>query len=471
MLENSKKEVPENELLKQNEYIRKVHSIVASSPKQKKFYSLAMGCQMNAHDSEKICSMLLKMGYTQTFSENDADFIIYNTCCIRENAEDKVYGKLGYLKHLKRQNPDLLIALCGCMMQENHVIDKIKTSYRHADIIFGTFNLHKLPELIYNRMESGDMIIDVWEEHGEIVEDTSYKREYPFKASVNIMYGCNNFCSYCIVPYVRGRERSREKEDILNEIRGLVKDGVKEVCLLGQNVNSYGKTLSTPVTFAQLLKDINEIEGLERIRFMTSHPKDLSDELIEAMKTLDKVCPYLHLPVQSGSTRVLEKMNRHYTKESYIALVEKIRKAIPDIMLSTDIMVGFPGETEEDFQDTLDVVRKCGYSTAFTFIYSRRRGTPADVMDCQIDEKTAHDRFDRLLEVLNSGIHEIHSKLLGTTVNVLVEEVSRQDEDIVSGRSEHNSLVHFKGDSSLIGKTVPVKITENKTFYLMGERI
>ena len=285
------------------------------------------------------------------------------------------------------------------------------------------------------------------------------------------MYGCNNFCSYCIVPYVRGRERSREKEDILNEIRGLVKDGVKEVCLLGQNVNSYGKTLSTPVTFAQLLKDINEIEGLERIRFMTSHPKDLSDELIEAMKTLDKVCPYLHLPVQSGSTRVLEKMNRHYTKESYIALVEKIRKAIPDIMLSTDIMVGFPGETEEDFQDTLDVVRKCGYSTAFTFIYSRRRGTPADVMDCQIDEKTAHDRFDRLLEVLNSGIHEIHSKLLGTTVNVLVEEVSRQDEDIVSGRSEHNSLVHFKGDSSLIGKTVPVKITENKTFYLMGERI
>jgi len=471
MLEANNKKVSDQELLKQKEYMQKVKSIVSSKGRPMKFYSLAMGCQMNAHDSEKICSMLINMGYTQTFSEADADFIIYNTCCIRENAEDKVYGKLGYLKHLKRKNPDLLIALCGCMMQESHVIEKIKASYRHADIIFGTFNLHKLPELTYNRMTSGDMIIDIWEEHGEIIEDTSYKREYPFKASVNIMYGCNNFCSYCIVPYVRGRERSREKEDIIEEIKGLVKDGVKEICLLGQNVNSYGKTLAQPVTFAQLLKDVNEIDGLERIRFMTSHPKDLSDELIEAIKTLDKVCPYLHLPVQSGSTKILEKMNRRYTKESYLNLVEKICTAVPDIMISTDIIVGFPGETEEDFEDTLDVVRKCGYSTAFTFIYSRRRGTPADTMEGQIDDATAHRRFDRLLEVLNSGIHEIHSKLLGTTANVLVEEVSRQDEDIVSGRSEHNTLIHFKGDSSLIGKTVPVRITENKTFYLMGERI
>ena len=470
MLE-TRQDVPQMELMKQNEYIEKVKSIVSLNGEEKKFYSLAMGCQMNAHDSEKICAMLTKMGYKQTFTESDADFIIYNTCCIRENAEDKVYGKLGYLKHLKRKNPNLLIAICGCMMQESHVIEKIKRSYRHADIIFGTFNLHKLPELTYNRMTGGDMVIDIWDEHGEIIEDTSYIREYPFKASVNIMYGCNNFCSYCIVPYVRGRERSREKIDIINEIKDLVKDGVKEICLLGQNVNSYGKTLSTPVTFAELLKDINEIEGLERIRFMTSHPKDLSDELIEAMKTLDKVCPYLHLPFQSGSTRILDKMNRRYTKESYLELVRKIREAVPDIMLSTDIIVAFPGETEEDFQDTLDVVRKCNYSTAFTFIYSRRKGTPADLMEEQIEDSVAHDRFNRLLEVLNSGVHELHSTLLGKEVNVLVEDMSRQDENIVSGRSEHNTLVHFKGDRSLIGQTVKVKLTENKTFYMIGERI
>ena len=471
MLNENSKEISLNEILKQNEYIEKVREINEKDGKEKKFYSLAMGCQMNAHDSEKLCSMLLRMGYKQTFTQNDADFIIYNTCCIRENAEDKVYGKLGYLKHLKRKNPNLIIALCGCMMQESHVIEKIKSSYRHTDIIFGTYNLHKLPELTYHHMMTKSMILDIWEEHGEIIEDTNYKREYPFKASVNIMYGCNNFCSYCIVPYVRGRERSREKDDIINEIKGLVADGVKEICLLGQNVNSYGKTLATPVTFAQLLTEINKIEGLERIRFMTSHPKDLSDELIEAMKNLDKVCPYLHLPVQSGSTKILEKMNRRYTKESYLELVRKIREAVPDIMLSTDIIVGFPGETEEDFEDTLDVVRKCGYSTAFTFIYSKRKGTPAAEMDCQIDDETVHNRFDRLLEVLNNGIYDIHSRLVGTTANVLVEDVSRQDENIVSGRSEHNTLIHFKGDPSLIGQTVPVKITDNKTFYLIGERI
>lgn len=437
----------------------------------RKAYCLTMGCQMNAHDSEKIIGMLTEMGYELTDNEKEADFIIYNTCCIRENAEEKVYGRLGWLKTFKKRHPNIIIAICGCMTQQENAIQKIKETYNFVDILFGTFNLYKLPELLYERIKDNKSVRDIWTEYKDVVEDVPTIRGHKYKASVNIMFGCNNFCSYCIVPYVRGRERSREKDDIINEIKGLVADGVKEICLLGQNVNSYGKTLATPVSFAQLLTEINKIEGLERIRFMTSHPKDLSDELIEAMKNLDKVCPYLHLPVQSGSTKILEKMNRRYTKESYLELVRKIREAVPDIMLSTDIIVGFPGETEEDFQDTLDVVKKCGYSTAFTFIYSKRQGTPAAEMDCQIDDETVHNRFDRLLEVLNNGIYDIHSRLVGTTANVLVEDVSRQDENIVSGRSEHNTLIHFKGDPTLIGQTVPVKITENKTFYLIGERI
>ena len=399
-----------------------------------------------------------------------ADFIIYNTCCVRENAEEKVFGKLGVLKHIKKLKPDVIIALCGCMMQEDFVIEKIRKSYRYTDIIFGTFNFHKLPELLLTRIETGQQVIDIWKEHTDIVEDTDYVREFPYKASVNIMYGCNNFCTYCIVPYVRGRERSREKEDILNEIRLLAKDGVKEITLLGQNVNSYGKTLNPPVSFAQLLREANEIEGIERIRFMTSHPKDLSDELIYAMRDCDKVCNYLHLPFQAGSDRILEKMNRRYTKEKYLNLINKIKAEIPDIMISTDIIVGFPQETEEDFQETLDVVRKAGFSTAFTFIYSKRIGTPAAVMEGQVDEKTAHDRFDRLLDVLNEGIHRIHQDKIGKTYNVLVEKESSQT-GVVTGRSTDNTLIHFNGSTDLIGKTVPVKILENKTFYLIGERI
>ena len=465
----------ENSILEtQNKHIEKVKKwnddCFEKTGKRRKFYCLTMGCQMNAHDSEKITAILSKMGYDKTDIENEADFIIYNTCCVRENAEEKVFGKLGFLKHLKRQNPDLIIALCGCMMQEDFVIDKIRQSYRYTDIIFGTFNFHKLPELILSRIETGEQVIDIWKEHGEIVEDTDYDREYSYKASVNIMYGCNNFCTYCIVPYVRGRERSREKEDILNEIKHLVKDGVKEITLLGQNVNSYGKTLAEPVTFAQLLREVNEIEGLERIRFMTSHPKDLSDELIYAMRDCHKVCNYLHLPFQAGSNTVLKKMNRGYTKEKYLNLVEKIRKEIPDIMISTDIIVAFPQETEEDFEDTLDVVRKANFSTAFTFIYSKRIGTPAAKMEGQIDEKTAHARFDRLLETLNSGIHSLQENKLGKTFGVLVEKPSSQ-EGIMTGRSTDNTLIHFKGDESLIGKTVDVKILENKTFYLIGEMI
>ena len=466
----------ETELARQLEYIRAIRAendaFAAENGRKKKFYSLAMGCQMNAHDSEKLEGMLDEMGFDRTDEETEADFIIYNTCCVRENAEQKVYGKLGWLKHYKEtKNPDAVIALCGCMMQQETVLQTLRQKYRHVDIVFGTFNLYKLPELVATRMESGETVYDIWQEQREVVEDLPAIRNFPYKASVNIMFGCNNFCSYCIVPYVRGRERSRTPEDILAEVRRLAADGVKEVMLLGQNVNSYGKNLETPVSFAELLRMVNEVEGIERIRFMTSHPKDLSDELIQAMADCDKVCKYLHLPVQSGSDEILRRMNRHYTKESYMELVRKARAAMPDITLSTDIIVGFPGETEEDFQETLDVIRKSRYSTAFTFIYSKRTGTPAATMENQVPENVIKDRFDRMLNILNPIVHEVHEEQLGKVMTVFAEEASKQDKTVLTGRADNNMLVHFKGTEDLIGQMVPVKITENKTFYLIGERM
>lgn len=466
----------ETELARQLEYIRAIRAendaFAAENGRKKKFYSLAMGCQMNAHDSEKLEGMLDEMGFDRTDEETEADFIIYNTCCVRENAEQKVYGKLGWLKHYKEtKNPDAVIALCGCMMQQETVLQTLRQKYRHVDIVFGTFNLYKLPELVATRMESGETVYDIWQEQREVVEDLPAIRHFPYKASVNIMFGCNNFCSYCIVPYVRGRERSRTPEDILAEVRRLAADGVKEVMLLGQNVNSYGKNLETPVSFAELLRMVNEVEGIERIRFMTSHPKDLSDELIQAMADCDKVCKYLHLPVQSGSDEILRRMNRHYTKESYMELVRKARAAMPDITLSTDIIVGFPGETEEDFQETLDVSRKSRYSTAFTFIYSKRTGTPAATMENQVPEDVIKDRFDRMLNILNPIVHEVHEEQLGKVMTVFAEEASKQDKTVLTGRADNNMLVHFKGTEDLIGQMVPVKITENKTFYLIGERM
>ncbi|WP_312046003.1 tRNA (N6-isopentenyl adenosine(37)-C2)-methylthiotransferase MiaB [Anaerotignum sp.] len=467
--------VDETELLRQLDYmqgIRKINDAYeAETGKKKKFFSLAMGCQMNAHDSEKLEGMLDKMGYARTDEETDADFIIYNTCCVRENAEQKVYGKLGWLKHYKKDKPDTVIALCGCMMQQDSVINTLRQKYRHVDIVFGTYNLYKLPELMNTRMESGDTIYDIWQEHEEIVEDLPSIRHFPYKAAVNIMFGCNNFCTYCIVPYVRGRERSREAEDILSEVKKLAADGVKEIMLLGQNVNSYGKNLSEPVSFAKLLRMVNEIEGIERIRFMTSHPKDLSDELIQTMKDCPKVCKSLHLPVQAGSSEILRRMNRHYTKESYLETVRKIKEAMPEITLSTDIIVGFPGETEEDFQETLDVIRKVGYTTAYTFIYSKRTGTPAATMDNQVDESVIKDRFDRMLNVLNPMIHELNEKLVGKIVNVLVEEPSKSNKDVLTGRADNYALVHFEGSKDLIGQIVPVRIIENKTFYFIAERV
>ena len=466
----------ETELARQLEYIRAIRAendaFAAENGRKKKFYSLAMGCQMNAHDSEKLEGMLDEMGFDRTDEETEADFIIYNTCCVRENAEQKVYGKLGWLKHYKEtKNPDAVIALCGCMMQQETVLQTLRQKYRHVDIVFGTFNLYKLPELVATRMESGETVYDIWQEQHEVVEDLPAIRHFPYKASVNIMFGCNNFCSYCIVPYVRGRERSRTPEDILAEVRRLAADGVKEVMLLGQNVNSYGKNLETPVSFAELLRMVNEVEGIERIRFMTSHPKDLSDELIQAMADCDKVCKYLHLPVQSGSDEILRRMNRHYTKESYMELVRKARAAMPDITLSTDIIVGFPGETEEDFEETMDVVQRVRYDSAFTFIYSKRTGTPAATMENQVPEDVIKDRFDRMLNILNPIVHEVHEEQLGKVMTVFAEEASKQDKTVLTGRADNNMLVHFKGTEDLIGQMVPVKITENKTFYLIGERM
>lgn len=426
------------------------------------------GCQMNARDSEKLLGVLREIGYQEKETE-DADFVIYNTCTVRENANLKVYGRLGFLQTRKKKNPDMRIALCGCMMQEPEVVEKIRKSYRFVDIIFGTHNIYKLAELMYERMMSGRMTVDIWKDTTDIVEELPNERKYSFKSGVNIMFGCNNFCSYCIVPYVRGRERSRSPEDIINEIKGQVKDGVVEVMLLGQNVNSYGKTLKEPVSFAELLRRVEQIEGLERIRFMTPHPKDLSDELIDVMKHSQKICKQVHLPVQSGSSRILKLMNRHYTKEQYLALVDKIKTAMPDVSLTTDIIVGFPGETEEDFEDTLDVVKRVRFDSAFTFIYSKRTGTPAAAMENQVPEEVVKERFDRLLKEIQTISAELTQKGVGAVEKVLVEEVNAQSSELVTGRLSNNLLVHFPGDAALVGKIVPVKLLEAKGFYYLGE--
>ncbi len=430
------------------------------------------GCQMNSRDSEKLCGILKEIGYVEVDEQYEApDFILYNTCTVRENANLKVYGHLGYLKKQKAKNPEMIISLCGCMMQEKEVVDKIKLSYRFVDIIFGTHNIFKLAELLYDRFTSGKSVMEIWEDTNQIVEELPNERKYPFKSGVNIMFGCNNFCSYCIVPYVRGRERSRKPEDIIHEIKTLVADGVVEIMLLGQNVNSYGKNMEDSITFAELLKQVEQIEGLQRIRFMTSHPKDLSEDLIQVMKHSKKICKQLHLPLQSGSSRILNIMNRHYDKEQYIALAKRIQSEIPDIGLTTDIIVGFPGETEEDFLETLDVVRQVRFDSAFTFIYSKRTGTPAAKMEGQVPQDVIKDRFDRLL----AEIHEISAgqtgRYLGKTMDVFVEDKNEQDETLVTGRLSNNVIVHFKGDASLIGKVVNVHLDEAKGFYYMGTMV
>ena len=467
------KQAPVAEPNRQYYFIKKASEYVKAASKEAgrplTFCVTTFGCQMNARDSEKLVGILEQIGYQEEVDEDKADFVIYNTCTVRENANMRVYGRLGQLKAAKKKNPHMMIGLCGCMMQEPHVVEKLKTSYHFVDIIFGTHNIYKFAELIATRFESRRMVIDIWKDTDKIVEDLPSERKFSFKSGVNIMFGCNNFCSYCIVPYVRGRERSRNPKDIIREIERLVADGVVEVMLLGQNVNSYGKNLEEPMSFAQLLQKIEKIEGLERIRFMTSHPKDLSDELIEVMKNSKKICKHLHLPVQSGSTEILKKMNRHYTKEQYLELVHKIREAVPDISLTTDIIVGFPGETEEDFLETMDVVKQVRYDSAFTFIYSKRTGTPAAVMDNQIPDDVVKHRFDRLLKEVQSISAEVCSVHENTMQSVLVESMNDHDERLVTGRMSNNLLVHFPGDASLIGKIVDVYLKECKGFYYIGE--
>lgn len=466
-------QLPSDETEKQLFIIEQLHEQMqadyARTGKKKTYHVVTFGCQMNARDSEKLAGILERIGYVETDTE-DADFVIYNTCTVRENANLRVYGRLGQMKRTKQRHPDMLIALCGCMMQEPLVVDKIRKSYRHVDIIFGTHNIFKLAELIQTRLNTGKMVVDIWKDTNQIVEDLPNERKYSFKTGVNIMFGCNNFCTYCIVPYVRGREKSRRPKEILQEIEKLADDGVVEIMLLGQNVNSYGKNLEDEISFAQLLQEVEKIDKIKRIRFMTSHPKDLSDELIEVMKNSDKICRHLHLPLQSGSTKILKAMNRRYTKEQYLELAAKIRREIPDISLTTDIMVGFPGETAEDVDDTIDVIRKVGFDNAFTFIYSVRTGTPAAAMD-QVPEEEVHAGFDRVLEAVQEIARKQVARLQGQTLTALVEEVNEQDASLVTGRLSNNTIVHFPGSADLIGQIVPVKLEECHGFYYTGHRV
>lgn len=463
--------IPVEEPMRQQYFITKCRDILKE--KEKKlgrkltFFDQTFGCQMNFKDSEKLNGILEEIGYVPSKTEN-ADFVYYNTCTVRENANIRVYGRLGTLKTYKKKNPEMLIAMCGCMMQEEEEAKKVKDVYKFVDIVFGTHNIFKLAELLYEALTAKKRVFDIWEKTDMIIEDLPSDRKFNFKAGVNIMFGCNNFCSYCIVPYVRGRERSRKPEDIVAEVEKLASEGVVEIMLLGQNVNSYGKNLEHPVSFAKLLQMIEQVKGIERIRFMTSHPKDLSDELIEVMANSKKICRHLHLPVQSGSSRLLKLMNRRYTKEQYLSLVNKLRNAMPDLAITTDIIVGFPGETEEDFRQTLEVVKKAEYDSAFTFIYSKRSGTPAAKMEGQVPEDIVHERFDRLLKTVNEVARRKNARLEGETGLVLAEAIDEKDPSMITGRLSNNNVVHFKADSSVIGKIVPVVLEEAKGFYYIG---
>ena len=465
-------EIPTNEPDRQRYFINEDRKLLklkeADLGRKLTFHVTTFGCQMNARDSEKLRGILEEIGYIPSESE-DCDLVIYNTCTVRENADNRVYGRLGILHGYKKKNPGMKIAVCGCMIQEEHVVNRIRESYRFVDLLFGTHNVYQLAELLHESFMKEGMTIHVLDKAEKIVEDLPQVRTYPFKAGVNIMYGCNNFCSYCIVPYVRGRERSRTPQAILREIEKQVEDGVVEVMLLGQNVNSYGKGLENPITFAELLLEIDKIPGLERIRFMTSHPKDLSQELIDAIAKSKHVCHHIHLPLQSGSSRLLKDMNRHYDKEAYLDLVRRIREAIPDVALTTDIIVGYPGETDEDFEETMDVVKQVGFDSAFTFEYSRRSGTPAATRPDQVAQEVVTERFNRLLKQVQEDGRNRAKALEDQTRTVLVEEVNREDDSLVSGRMENNSVVHFKGTSDLIGKIVPVHLTSCKGFYYLGE--
>ena len=449
---------------KQKEYIEKVKKI--NDNKNKKYYILTMGCQLNENDSEKLIGIMEEMGYSKSEDIKNADLYVINTCCVRENAEEKLFGKLGELKKIK-ENKNIIIAIGGCMMQEEHITEKIKKSYPFVDIVFGTHTLHKFPEDLYIAITKNKKVKDVIDIDGEIYEGLPVKRSSNKQASVIIMYGCNNFCSYCIVPYVRGRERSRKPEDILNEIKELAKEGYREITLLGQNVNSYkgGENYN----FANLLEDVDKIEGIEVIRFVSPHPKDFTDDVIDVISKSKKISRLIHVPLQSGSTNVLKEMNRKYTKEQYLDLIKRIKDKIPDVVFSTDIIVGFPGETEEDFEDTIDVVKQVNFEQIFMFIYSRRVGTRADKMENQIPEEIKHKRFDRLKQVFEESVEENNKKYVGTTQKILVEGYSKNNQDMLTGRTDTNKVVIFEGPEELIGKIINIKIVSEHKWYLKGE--
>lgn len=427
------------------------------------------GCQQNENDTERIRGMLKEAGFEFTEDSKKADVIIYNTCAVRENAEQKVFGRLGLLKPIKERRRNMVIGVCGCMVQQEHITEKIKKSHEHVDLVFGTHALYKMPELLYKAINSKKTVIDIASSDGAIAEDIPIMREDAKKAWVSVMYGCNNFCTYCIVPYVRGRERSRTPEAVINEVKELVAEGCSEISLLGQNVNSYGKDLDIDIDFADLMRMVNDIEGVERIRFMTSHPKDLSDKLIQTIAECDKVCKQLHLPFQAGSNKILKQMNRRYTKEEYLEKIAKVKKAIPNISLSTDVIVGFPTETNEDFEETLDVLRKVEYDNIFSFIYSRREGTPAAKLDFVLTEEDIHKNFNRMLEVQNEISLKKNKEYVGRIERILVDGASKTNPDVLSGRCDSSKIVNFKGDNSLIGKYIDVLITEAHTWSLNGE--
>lgn len=454
----------DEEIEYQKEFINKIKKL--NEGKKLTYNILTMGCQLNENDSEKLCGMIEEMGYTRIEESKQSDLAVLNTCCVRENAEDRLFGKLGELKKLKEER-GTIIAIGGCMMQESHIQEKLRRSYPYFDIIFGTHTLHRFPEDLYNAIKEKKRIEDIIDIDGEVYENIPIKRNDKLKASVTIMYGCNNFCSYCIVPYVRGRERSRKPENIIKEIKDLANTGYKEITLLGQNVNSYNG--GENYNFANLLKDVNKIEGIERIRFVSPHPKDFTEDVIKAIKECDKVCKIIHLPLQSGSTKVLKEMNRKYTKEQYLELAQKIKKEIPDVVFSTDIIVGFPGETEQDFEDTLDVVRKINYEQVYMFIYSRRVGTPGDKMENQIPEEIKHKRFDKLKELVESGISENNKKYVGTIQKVLVEGESKNNPNMLTGRTDSNKVVIFEGRKEVIHSIIDLKIVSEHMWYLKGK--
>ena len=476
-----------NEIEEQKQYMQKVKEINENikqnnkeNNKKLKYTILTMGCQLNENDSEKLCGMLEEMGYEKTENGQEADIALFNTCCVRENAEDKLFGKLGELKRLKEEK-GIIVAIGGCMMQEKHITDKIKQSYPFVDIIFGTHTLQRFPEDLYKVLTEKIKLEDILDIDGKVYEGLPIKRDSNIKASVTIMNGCNNFCSYCIVPYVRGRERSREPRAIIEEVKDLAKQGYKEITLLGQNVNSYLRVeREKQITFeeyegvhsfATLLEAINKIEGIERIRFVSPHPKDFTDDVIDAISKCDKVCKLVHLPLQSGNTKVLKEMNRKYTKEQYLNLVDKMKAKIPNLTLSTDIIVGFPGETDEEFEDTLDVVRKVKFEQVYMFIYSRRVGTPGDRMENQVPEEIKHKRFDKLKELVESQIEENNQKYVGTIQKVLVEGESKNNQELLTGRTDSNKVVIFEGNKNLIGEMTDLKIVSEHMWYLKGEVI